>query len=452
MDLRLIPDADPVVAARAWARTAARRPAGTLEGDRARVHLATLRFLRTGQGGRAGAVWRSALATAQVERDLDLEATCLLRLAMLHHLRGDLTDSRRCLDRAAGVFRDLGPGSAEEPFHRVRRGILAALEGDYVPAVGWLEAAAALARRAPPWIELLTEAAAAPWMAFLDPARMQTDPQDLAARLHRAGYHAWEVHARRTEVTVLLSEGRFAEASTVGHAAADIETNPAERARVLLTTAWGEREDGRDDLAAATFAEACRAAESVDARFLRTMALFGRAEAEPDRAATLLQDAIADAGSGPAWARLWASRPPVVVRVLDHRQILVDGRDVPFRSERAAELLFCVILAGPGGIHWADLAARMWPETVDPARAASNVTSHTTTARRQLGPEGWRLRRAGPTLWFEPSGVTVDLEEAGGHVPPGVALLPGWGDRPWVADLRRRRAGDEAPSDAVASR
>ena len=169
-------------------------------------------------------------------------------------------------------------------------------------------------------------------------------------------------------------------------------------------------------------------------------------------AAALLQDAIADAGSGPAWARLWASRPPVDVRVLDRRQVLVGGREVTFRSERAAELLLCVILAGPGGIHWADLAGRLWPETVDPARAASNVTSHTTTARRQLGPEGWRLRRSGPTLWFEPSGVSVDLEEAGGRVPPGTVLLPGWDDRRWVAELRRRRAGDEAPPAVVAVR
>ena len=165
MDDRLIERSDPMRPVRAWAREAARHPAGTAAGDRARVHLATARFLRTGESARAGRVWRSALATAQVERDLELEATCLLRLAMLHHLLGDFVDSRRCLDRAAGVFRDLGHTSPEEPLHLVGRGVLAALDGDYEPAVGWLEGAAALARRLDPSVQLLVEAASAPWLA-----------------------------------------------------------------------------------------------------------------------------------------------------------------------------------------------------------------------------------------------------------------------------------------------
>ncbi len=406
----------------------------------ARVEAATRRFLDDADTEAAASVWREALIGAVVGGDLELEASCLLRLAAVHHQTGEFTEARLLLDRAAGVLRDLGPTARELPTHHAWRGVLDALAGDSGSATGWFDLAAATAGgtdRA-----LATEAVLAPWLAFVAPDRLPRRPTLLAAALRDAGEDRLVVWAMRAEVTLGLVEGRIADAVALGHAVAEEEPNPAERSRILCTTGWGELWCGRAEAAAVTFAEAAASADAVGARFLRSLARFGQAEADPTRAAALLLDAISDAGSGPAWARLWEDRPPVEVSVIGTRRLCVGGVPVRFRSDRAAELLFCVILAGPAGIHWADLAALVWPDATDPARAASSVTTHTTKARRELGTEGWRLRRDGPTLWFEPTNLSVDLDRvlaAGGEVPPHTVVLPDWRDRPWVSEVLHRR-------------
>ncbi len=258
MDDRLIERSDPMRPVRAWAREAARHPAGTAAGDRARVHLATARFLRTGESARAGRVWRSALATAQVERDLELEATCLLRLAMLHHLLGDFVDSRRCLDRAAGVFRDLGHTSPEEPLHLVGRGVLAALDGDYEPAVfagdvgnardGWLQEQIVLPASA--LVKLPGEmsyedaaalgAAAITAWAVLEPfGRMQAG--DVVLTLGTGGVAILALQlAKMSGATVAITSSSDAKLAACRELGADItvnyRTNPAWHEAVLAAT------------------------------------------------------------------------------------------------------------------------------------------------------------------------------------------------------------------------
>ena len=73
--------------------------------------------------------------------------------------------------------------------------------------------------------------------------------------------------------------------------------------------------------------------------------------------------------------------------------------------------MLLLAIAGGRGIDNERVGHALWPDG-DPGKMPSNLSSAAYDARQALGPEAWRLHRAGSQFWLDLDGAFVDLDDA----------------------------------------
>jgi len=182
---------------------------------------------------------------------------------------------------------------------------------------------------------------------------------------------------------------------------ADDAPNPLMRAKALMLVGSARIAMGQPDLAAAAFDEALETfiADGVD--LWSVEALLELADVRAEGASEALEQAYRLTHDDPAFARLWARRPRLVLDVTPGRRPQFrSGDDLLRLGTTGAELAAIVIRAGDTGVHWETVARELWPDEDGAARIKSRITSLTALVRQRLGTEAWRLRRDGPRFSF----------------------------------------------------
>ena len=198
-----------------------------------------------------------------------------------------------------------------------------------------------------------------------------------------------------------LATGQPNRAVETATRSADAAPNPLMRGKALMLVGAARVELGQPDLAAAAFDEALETFVSDGVDLWSVEALLELADVRAEGASEALEQAYSLTHDDPAFARLWARRPPLVLDVgPGHRPQFRSGDDILRLGTTGAELAAIVIRAGDTGVHWETVAADLWPDEDGAARIKSRITSLTALVRQRLGTEAWRLRRDGPRFTF----------------------------------------------------
>lgn len=343
---------------------------------------------------------RTALGIAEGRDDRHAVATLLTHLGLMRFLLGEPDGAELALGRADDLFRrlPLRPGNSRWPLVPCYRALLLNGEDRVEEAIAEFDRARELA-------EQLDE----PAYAAIADARFAIVHGGHPAAPERAERAAsvpldvpkgWTGSLRARAIAgAALAHGDAARARSASLEAIGADANPLEDAQAEVVLAVAEAALGHRGVAAARIESALTLLEVLDAAYpLVTAEIYG-ADLLPARAAELLARADERSGDNPLYARVWSHRPVVVVTTGPAPSVVAGNRALPLRG-RPLQLVAEVAGAGPGGLHWERLAARLWPDEGDPARLRSRITTTTADARKALGAEAWRLRREGPTLCF----------------------------------------------------
>ena len=243
----------------------------------------------------------------------------------------------------------------------------------------------------------------------LDDAAQLLGPAEAALTwLQLADAHWYLLHtAERAVATACLATGHAARALALAEHTASRARNRSQRAKALLLVGRARAELGRADAgealddAATTFLEEGADLWAVDA-------LLELAEADPEQAPRALDLAYQHTRDEVAFRYRWQQRPPFVIELpADGPPRFLAGGEQLSLGIKGQQLAQEVVLAGPDGVRWEQVAEVLWPGDDEADRVMSRLTSLTALVRRRLGSEGWRLRRDGPRFEFVDLGVTI---------------------------------------------
>lgn len=402
------------------------------------------------------------LAQARLRDARDGEAAALVAIARLAFFRGDFSRAERSLEVAEDVVASVpGADSRLGPLACGSWGALHAVRGDWEGARRAFEDALDCLRasgdtRSEGAVRSLRAELFAEWdhrLAHADARR--------ALDLLRAPFdRCWRVRALRGQAVAAVGAGNAEAAIHQLEALADEPFGPMERGQTLLGLGRARRRSGDEAGAAAALEEAAGLFEGAGADYLLVAALAGLAEVGSGGCSDdLLERARRIARADPAYEVVLRAPGRLSIRLLGAPRVEVDEQEVRFPTWRAELLVYMLALAGPSGLDWLEVAARLWPEATEKL-ARGRLRTTLWEARTALGREGDRLRRRGERLLFDDTGIRIDLRDLcrraervleGGPTLTARAdarrllgelsapLLSPWGDEPWVADADEAR-------------
>jgi tetratricopeptide (TPR) repeat protein len=408
---------NPDEAARWLGAGAERLPSGICLDHDTLVFLATHQFWRDGDVTASLRSSRLALAIALAHDERLAAADVLVHLGFLRYLAADDRAAELALDRADDLYAELdpAPGSTLRPLLDTYHATIAVSEGRRDEAVERFRAGAASA------IELDT-----PWLAAINDARFAMalpDHPDAAAAARRTitvppcvergwtpsmGWRALAMveqangqpdlahqHYRRalTEPSNEL-ETTYIEASCI---LADLEAYPVEQVLLELSAIVD------------TY-------ERLGAVYPLVATLLTFSFRLPDHAGELLAQAHRRSGSSTICDHIWRYRPELTID-LDQGVLALGGQRLRL-SGKPLELVLTLVDDDARTMHWEVVASQLWPDEDEPAKLRSRMTTATSTARRQLGSEAWRLERDGQFLQFVMRRATVVHDDTIAQVNP----------------------------------
>jgi tetratricopeptide (TPR) repeat protein len=351
-----------------------------------------------------------AYAVAMVEGSTVDEANATLIAGLVMIDSGQLAQATDTLLRAEDLFSEIEPESLASLWPLVPIGLseIAARRGQVDEAVGYYAEARELAERLErPGLLAIARGMPAvhlPYQPVLPwPLEQTLEEARVGAEVFRTQMAHPILHqfVQRGIAAAHLALGEPNQALETATRGADDAPNPLMRAKALMLVGAAQVQLGQPDAAAAAFDEALETFLSDGVDLWSVEALLEMADVRPDRASEALEQAYSVTHDDPAFARLWARRPALVLDVAPGRRPQFrSGDDVLRLGTTGAELAAIVIRAGETGVHWETVAADLWPDEDGAARIKSRITSLTALVRQRLGTEAWRLRRTGPRFTF----------------------------------------------------
>lgn len=351
-----------------------------------------------------------AYAVAMIEGSVVDEANATLIAGLVMIDSGQLVQARDTLLRAEDLFSEVEPASLAGLWPLVPIGLseIAARRGQVDEAVGYYAQARELAVRLErPGLLAVARSMSAVHLPY------QTElPWSLEQALAdaREGLEVFRTRVAHPIVQQFIERGVAAAHLALGEPNQALETaaqgaddapNPLMRAKALMLVGAAQVQLGQPELAAAAFDEALDTFLSDGVDLWSVEALLELADVRPEGASEALEQAYGVTHDDPAFARLWARRPTLVLDVAPGRRPQFrSGDDLLRLGTTGAELAAIVIRAGETGVHWETVAADLWPDEDGAARIKSRITSLTALVRQRLGTEAWRLRRDGPRFSF----------------------------------------------------
>ncbi|MGZ4694756.1 MAG: tetratricopeptide repeat protein, partial [Acidimicrobiales bacterium] len=351
-----------------------------------------------------------AYAVAMVEGSTVDEANATVIAGLVTIDSGQLTQAADTLLRAHDLFSEIEPESLALLWPLAPLGLseIAARRGQLDEALGHYAEARDLATRLErPGLLAVAKgmpAAHLPYQPDLPWPLEQVlaDAEDaLVVFSTKVAHPIVQQFVERAVAAAQLAMGEPHRSLETATRSADEATNPLMRAKALMLVGAARVQLGQPDLAAAAFDEALETFVSDGVDLWSVEALLELADVRPDGASEALEQAYRLTHDDPAFARLWARRPPLVIDVgPGHRPQFRSGDQVLRLGTTGAELAAIVIRAGETGVHWETVAGELWPDGDGAARIKSRITSLTALVRQRLGTEAWRLRRNGPRFSF----------------------------------------------------
>ena len=403
---------DVAGAARAWARAVELDPDADLVEDLSLANLAYGSFCLDGNVTGAVELAEAAVNAATEHRHGRGRGLALVYEGYLRAHAGQFEHAERAFAEALAVFGAESPPAYEWPLAFAGQASLAAMRGQIEAADrGFLEAISLTDRMGNEWFEAIVRTLRADFTLRHDSRRAHADCRFALRVFDRLGDTWWAATARRVRADAALASGEIEAARLLTDKLLPQLTNPVERARCLLTSGRAHLRAGDDETAAAAVAEAVRLLEPTGAHFILVQALFLVAQCEPWSAPEAIERARSLSRDDAAYRQLWASRPTLRIRVLGGQSVQVGDEEVTFRTSRAEHLVMILALAGGRFVEVDDVADALWPAAWA-EKLPSNLSTATYDARQALGPEAWRLHRAGTRFWLDLDGASVDLDEA----------------------------------------
>ncbi len=351
-----------------------------------------------------------AYAVAMVEGSTVDEANATLIAGLVMIDSGKLTQANDSLLRAEDLFSEIEPPSLASLWPLVPIGLseIAARRGQVDEAVAYYERAReAAVRLERPGLLAVARSMPAVHLPYQPDLPWPLEQVLADARDSVEVFRTQVVHPilqqfiERAVAAAHLALGEPNQALETATRGADEAPNPLMRAKALMLVGAAHVQLGHLEPAAAAFDEALETFLSDGVDLWSVEALLELADVRTERASEALEQAYAVTHDDPAFARLWARRPTLVLDVAPGRRPQFRSGDELLRlGTTGAELAAIVIRAGETGVHWETVAADLWPDEDGAARIKSRITSLTALVRQRLGTEAWRLRRDGPRFSF----------------------------------------------------
>jgi tetratricopeptide (TPR) repeat protein len=355
-----------------------------------------------------------AYAIAVVEGTTADEANATLIAGLVMIDTGALARAADTLLRAQDLFIEVEPASQAGLWPLVPLGLseIAARRGDLDGAVACYADAQELATRLErPGLLAVAKAMPAVHLPYQPEVPWPLDQvladAEAAAEVFRSEitHPIMAQFAERAVAAAQLAVGHPEVALTTASRAADTAPNPLMRAKALMLVGSARVALDQSELAAEAFDEALDTfiGDGVDLWAVEALLELAdvRAERSTEGASEALEQAYRLTHDDPAFARLWARRPRLVLDVTPGRRPRFCSGDTQLRlGTTGAELAAIVVRAGETGVHWDTVARALWPDETGAARVKSRITSLTALVRQRLGTEAWRLRRDGPRFSF----------------------------------------------------
>jgi tetratricopeptide (TPR) repeat protein len=399
-------------ASRGWRRAVELDPSADLVEGLALANLAYGSFCETGDVEESLALALDAAASAMARTDGRAAGLALVYAAYFLILAGRFERAEHELIAAEAAFASEATAPYEWPLAHGAAGALAAIRGQVSEADACFERGIRLARELDNrWYEAIVRTLRADHTVRFDARRAHVDAR-WALRVFEEMGDAWfATTARRVRAEAALESGETEAARLLTEALVDQLANPVERGRCLIVVTRAHLAAGDGAEAARRADQAVRTLEPTGATYLLVTALLLLAQSDPMRAPDAIERARRLTTPDPAFARLWNERPNLRVHVLGRQTVQVGDELIEFRTSKAEQLVLLLAIAGGRGIDNERVGQALWPDG-DPTKLSSNLSSAAYDARQALGPESWRLHRAGSQFWLDLDGAFVDLDDA----------------------------------------
>lgn len=411
-----------------------------------------------GRLGVAIAMAEEAVAVARLRGQSRQEATALVNVGVFRLWTGDFPAALVAFHAAEDAF-----DTVADPFDRYElplclagRGVLWTLRGDHPRAEQDFTRALDVARLVrEPLLEAIVRTVRADFTAAADPRRAGQDVRWALAELDRRGERWWRVWAEFASGVAALAAGMPGAAVTTLRDVLSHHQPPLERARTQLRLGEALLRTGAPGEAGPAFRAAAGVFEAAGARYFAACAYVGLSEADPAGAGDWISRARRTAGADPAYHALFRDTSTLRLVAFGAGTVIHCGQPIRLRTDNAAQALFLLALAGPGGMHAEQLAEYLWPDRVDRVRLLARVRTLLWDLRRGLDADAWRLQRRGPVLTLDITGVSFDLAEAraaavtgdGDARPLREPVFTRWIYTDWVVAQQRHNDGLAARAD-----
>ena len=274
----------------------------------------------------------------------------------------------------------------------------------------------------------------AEFLATRNPALAIEDARRAQVIAAEEGDEKWLSAARHAEGMALGVSGDPESAIEAMRQWASGYGGPLDRAVRQTTFAEMLVRAGRRSEARTQLEEAFPVFERARARYWLARAALGRAACDRDRGGRWLHLARSYADSDPAFQRLFTPVDTLRLRIDAEPRLLRNDVPIPFLTRHSEYALCLLVMAGADGLDGSVLASTLWPD-VDDDRRKSRLRTLLWQVRNSLGPDAWRIQRAGDRIKIDSSGI--DVESGVGSDGLGT-LLAHWGIDTGIATLLPR--------------
>jgi hypothetical protein len=405
------------------------------------------------------AIAEEAMALARLRGNTRAEALALIYHAFLNMNAGEMTRAGSSLGLANEIFAESDDAQDHYEYPVVYIGLasLDALRGlDAAAESGFARAIELAELVGNTWYAAFARTCRAEFFAHANPSRAAADARAAVRVFDELGDEWWRTWALRGHACAARELGQLKASRDLLQRLLQRPLNELERGRTLLAlaeTLLAMGGPGAEEAAS----EAVSIFEDAGARYLHARALAKLAECCPDQAADLVERIRQLSDGDLAYRQLYAPEGRLQIFVLSTPRVVVAGAQARFKTTKAELLVHALALAAPRGLHWEELAERIWRD-VPAERAPQRLRTAMWEARRGLGPEAWRLSRKGTFVCLDMEGASLDYAQARDRAIVALAarplpetdaraayealsppILSPWAFEDWVQDLERER-------------
>ncbi len=341
-----------------------------------------------------------ALHAARMQRNVRAEATAAVYVGFLCWWVGDFAGLHRAMESA-----DVALAAIEDPLDRYElplailgHAVIAVARGALTEGDALFDTAIDVATSMEnAWYVAILRTIRAELLARVDLTRALADAQAALKHFRDAGETWWSYWALLSLAVVQREAGLLHAARNAIDEVLASDLNAFERGRALLAAGEIAAAAGERDRAARELSAAVEALAAVGADFWAARAEVALAGIDTKRTAYLLRSATRRAGTNHAdlgWRRVLRGSATVHIQVLGSPEVRINGLVAGIHTELDLKAVCVLTVAGPSGMHAAQLAETLWPGT-DASEVSHRLDVLLSGIRQKMLPAARLIRKRG---------------------------------------------------------